>query len=122
MSHIVTIRTQARDPAAIAAACERLKLPPPTVGSFQLFSAHAAGHAIHLPGWRYPLVCDTASGELRYDNYEGRWGDQRHLDGFLQAYAIEKAKLEARRKGYSATEQPLPDGSVRLTIHLGGAA
>ncbi len=30
--------------------------------------------------------------------------------------AIEKAKLEARRKGYQVTEHKLPNGSVRLSI------
>lgn len=122
MSHIVAIQTQVRDPAAIRAACERLALPPPTEGSFRLFSGHAAGHAVRLPAWRYPLVCNTATGELRYDDYEGRWGERRHLDAFLQAYAIEKTKLEARRQGHSMTEQPLSNGSVRLTVHVGGAA
>ena len=30
--------------------------------------------------------------------------------------AVEKAKLEARKKGYSVSEQPLQDGSIRLQI------
>ena len=78
VSHIITIQTQVRDPAASCAACERLKLPPPTEGSFSVFSAESAGHAVQLPGWRYPLVCETTSGQLRYDNYNGRWGEERH--------------------------------------------
>jgi len=46
------------------------------------------------------------------------WGEQKCLDQFLQAYTLEKAKLEARKQGYSTTEQPLTDGSIKLTIHL----
>ena len=46
----------------------------------------------------------------------------RELDRFLQMYAVEKAKLEARRQGHSVTEQSLADGSVKLTINVGGAA
>jgi hypothetical protein len=44
------------------------------------------------------------------------------LDAFLQAYAVEKAKLEARRQGHVVTEQQLSDGSIKLSIQVGGAA
>ena len=36
--------------------------------------------------------------------------------------AFEKARIEARRKGYTVTEQPLHDGSVKLTIQVTGGA
>jgi hypothetical protein len=75
---------------------------------------------LRLPGWHYPAVIDTAAGEVRFDNYGGRWGEQRHLDRFLQAYAVEKCRLEARKKGLQVSEQTLPDGSVRLSIVEGG--
>ena len=48
------------------------------------------------------------------------WGEQRHLDSFLQAYAIEKASIEARRNGHSVTESQLAGGRVKLTINVGG--
>lgn len=116
MSHIVTIRTQVRDSVAIDAACQRLNLPPATEGEAQLFSSTAHGTIVQLPDWRYPLVCDTRTGELHYDTFEGRWGHQRELDRFLQAYAVEMAKLEARKRGYSVTEQAQQDGSIRVQI------
>ena len=116
MSHIVSIQAEARDPVAIGAACRRLGLPEPVLGTAQLFSGPASGLLVKLPDWLYPVACDTATGTLRYDNYEGRWGPQEHLDRFVQAYAVEKAKLEARKKGYSVSEQPLEDGSIRLQI------
>ncbi len=122
MSHIVTIQTQVRDPAAIAAACERLKLPQPVQGTFRLFTTEATGLGVELPGWRFPVVCQTDTGELKYDNFSGRWGDPRHLDGWIQSYAVEKAKLEARRRGHTVTEQSLADGSIKLTVQVGGAA
>jgi len=40
----------------------------------------------------------------------------------LQAYAVEKSRLEAHRRGHSVTEQPLADGSIRLTIQVSGGA
>jgi hypothetical protein len=122
MSHVVRIQTQIRDPVAVRAACARLGLPQPEYGQFQLFSAKAIGLAVRLPAWRFPVVCRTECGELEYDNYGGAWGDQAELHKFLQAYAIEKTRLDARRQGYSVTEQSLAGGAVKLTVHLGGPA
>jgi hypothetical protein len=118
MSHIVEIRTQVHDAEAVQAACRRLSLPHPVEGTTKLYSSTAHGLAVQLPGWTYPVVCDLASGSLRYDNFNGRWGDPVQLDRFLQSYAIEKARLEARKQGRTVTEQALADGSVKLTIHL----
>lgn len=120
MSHIVEIQTEVRDPAALRAACARLELPPPVEGRFKLFREEASGWGVSLPEWRYPVVCDTRRGQVRYDNFEGRWGDRTHLDQLLQAYVVERAKCEARKKGYAVSEAKLEDGSIRLTIRVGG--
>ena len=122
MSHVVEIQTEVRDEAAVRAACQRLRLPQPAHGTHRLFSGEVAGLGVQLPDWKYLAVCQLDTGEIRYDNYGGRWGEQQHLDRFLQAYAIERAKAEARRKGHLCTEQPLADGSVKLTVNVGGAA
>jgi len=120
LSHIVQIDTQVKDAAAVQAACRRLGLPAPVQGSVRLFSGEATGLAVQLPDWQYPVVCDTTSGQLQYDNFEGRWGDKKELDRFIQAYAVERAKQEARRRGHSTTEQTLADGSIKLTIQVAG--
>ena len=116
MSHIVTVQTKARDPAAVAAACHRLGLAAPTQGTATLYGGEVTGLLVQLPGWQYPAVINTATGEVRYDNFGGIWGEQKELDRFLQMYAVEKAKSEARRKGYQVSEQALQDGSIRLQI------
>ncbi len=121
MSHIVTIKTQIRDASALAAACSRLGLAAPTQGKARLFSSEAQGQIVHLPGWTYPVVIDTAIGQIQFDNYNGAWGKQAELDKLLQAYAVEKARLEARKAGHSVTEQALADGSIKLTVSVGGA-
>jgi len=120
MSHVVTIKTEIRDPSAIRAACDRLRLPGPVFGAAKLFSGSKTGWAVNLPDWRYPVVCDVATGTVDFDNFGGRWGEQKELDRYLQGYAVEKAKIEARRKGHSVTEAQLADGSVKLTINVGG--
>ena len=120
MSHIVTLKIEVRDAAAIRAACRRLNLDQPEQGTFTLFGGEATGLAVRLPDWTYPVVCDTATGQAQFDNFDGRWGDQKELDRFMQAYAVEKAKQESRRKGHSTTEQTLSDGSIKLTIQVAG--
>ncbi len=122
MSHIVTIATEVRDPDAVAAACRRLALPEPAQGTATLFEGQASGLLVRLPGWLYPVVCDTASGAVRFDNYNQQWGKQEQLNRFLQAYAVERARLEANKRGHQVTEQELADGSIQLTIQVGGAA
>src|SRR5208282_4300629 len=115
LSHIVTIKTELRDHAAVSAACRRLQLPPPIAGTAQLFSGQVSGLIVRLPDWTYPVVVDTTTGQVHFDNYNGAWGDQAQLDRFLQIYAVEKARIEARKKGHQVTEQTLADGSIKLT-------
>ena len=116
MSHVVTIEARLHDPAAVQAACRRLGLPQPVHGTATLFSGEATGLLVTLPDWQYPAVIDLASGLVSYDNYEGRWGEQHYLERFLQIYAAEKTKIEARRRGHACTEHELEDGSIKLQI------
>ena len=120
MSHTVEIATEVRDEEAVRLACQRLPLKPPVRGSIKLFSETVTGLAVHLPEWAYPAVFNTDTGQVQYDNFNGKWGDKSRLDSFLQAYAVEKAELEARRKGYSVFEQTLANGSIKLTVQVGG--
>ena len=122
MSHIVSIRTEIRDRLAVEAACNRLRWPEPVLGRHRLFSTTVEGLAVRAPRWQYPIVCDLTSGELSYDNFEGRWGDPLELDRFKQGYAVEKTKIEARKQGRYVSEQTLADGTVQLTVEVNGGA
>ena len=122
MSHIVQIQTEIRDATALRVACRRLGLAAPVQGTYKLFSDQATGLGVRLPSWRYPVVCDTVSGQVRFDNFGGHWGKQVELDKLFQAYAVERARLEARKKGHSVTEQQLADGSIKLTVQVAGGA
>jgi hypothetical protein len=122
LSHVVEIKTEVRDEAAVKAACVRLQIPTPEHKTVRLFSATATGLCVQLPGWNYPVVCSLATGQVSFDNYNGAWGEQSRLNQFLQAYAVEKAKIEARKKGHTVTETSLQDGSIRVTVRVGGAA
>lgn len=118
MSHIVTVQTRVQDPAAVTAACQRLALAAPTTGKVKLFAGVAEGLIVQLPAWRYPIVIEPATGTIKYDNYGGEWGAIDQLNRFLQAYAVEKTRLEARRRGHSVIEQALADGSIKLSIQV----
>ena len=122
MSHIVQIQTTIKDAAAVRAACIRLGLPGPVQGKTKLFSGEVEGLAVQLPDWVYPVVADLATGQLKFDDFGGRWGNRAHLDRFLQMYSVEKAKIEARRRGHQCTEQTLADGSIKVTIQVKGGA
>jgi hypothetical protein len=122
MSHVVTLKAEVRCEAAIRAACQRRALPMPIRGTHKLFSADVTGMGVRFPGWIYPAVCETVSGQVHCDTFGGRWGDPVHLDRFLQAYAVERASAEARKQGHSCSETMLNDGSIKLTIHVNGGA
>jgi hypothetical protein len=122
LSHIVEIKTEIRDEAAVKAACVRLQVPTPESKTVRLFNATATGLCVQLSGWSYPVVCNLQTGQVQYDNYNGHWGEQKHLNSFLQGYAVEKAKIEARKKGHGVSETRLQDGSIRVTVKVGGAA
>jgi hypothetical protein len=122
LSHIVQIETQIKDEQAVRAACTRLQLTAPEHQTVRLFSATATGLCVQLPGWQYPVVANLQTGQVQYDNYGGHWGEQSRLNSFLQAYAVEKAKIEARKKGHTCSETRLQDGSIRVTVRVGGAA
>ena len=62
------------------------------------------------------------TSEAAFDNYQSRWGNSQHLDELFQRYAAEVTKIRARQRGYSVTEQRLNDGSVKLTVSVGGEA
>ena len=122
MSHIVEVQTEIRDLIAIRAACHRLQLPTPIEGEHKLFDSVVAGWGVQLSRWRYPVVCQTETGKVQFDNYQGRWGDPIELDRFKQGYAVEKTKLEAYQQGHNVTERSCEDGSVELLEEVGGIA
>jgi hypothetical protein len=120
MSHIVQIKSEVKDENAVRAACQRLGWAEPTFGDHRVFSVNRIGLGVTAPGWQYPIVCDLNTGAVDYDNYNGSWGNPARLDEFMQAYAIEKAKIQAGLSGYTSYEEILQDGSVKLTVVVEG--
>ena len=116
MSHLVTVAVEVRDRDALLAACRRLRLSEPEHRTVRFYDGSTvAGEAVRLPDWRYPVVFDLEGG-VRYDDFEGRWGERSHLDALLQQYAVAKATIEARRAGHTVRETELPSGRIKLTV------
>ena len=49
MSHIVEVQTQVRGPVAVESSCNRMGLPVPTPGRFQLYSEEVKRLGVQLP-------------------------------------------------------------------------
>jgi hypothetical protein len=141
MSHIARIELEITDLDALKAACRRLGLefrcdqrsyawygeyqgdyPLPEGISVQ--DLGQCDHAIHVPGADYEV------GILKRDNkYLLLWDfwDEGGLERTLgrnagrlkQAYAIERTRREAVRKGYRITEAKIRNG-VRLVLTVSG--
>lgn len=102
MSHTMNIKTEIKDPAALAMACDRLGIKTET-GKFKLYETTEEGIGVFFPGWDYPAVIKS-DGTIAMDTYGGRWGDEKQLHELTAYYGLEKSKIEARRKGYSVYE------------------
>lgn len=144
MSHITKIDIEVTDLAALKAACRRLGFTfvegkktyewyGRIVGDALLpegLSVDDLGrcdHAIGVPGAEYEIGvrAEKCGFRLLWDSYERGGLEQRVGKGaglLKQAYGIEKAKLEARRKGYSVYESRKADGAITLKIQLGGGS
>ncbi len=76
MSRVVTIATQVRDCGALRAACHRLGLAEPVLGTHPRSSEVASGFAVRLPGWKYPAVFQFDTGLVKFYNAGDGLGEQ----------------------------------------------
>lgn len=103
MSETFTIKNiEIKDMEALKKACDILKLEIKQ-GTVNFYSSQEKGINIKLPGWKYPIVIKE-TGEIAYDNYNGKWGDTKEIYKLLGYYGNEKAKSEAYKLGHSCFE------------------
>ena len=122
MSHIVTITTDVRDPARSRPPAGDWGWPSRSQARRRCSKGKSPGYSSGCRAGSIRWSSIPGPAQVRFDNFAGSWGNPTQLDRFLQAYALEKAKIEARRKGFATTEQALADGSIKLTIEVGGTA
>lgn len=118
MSHTMNIKLEIRDIPVFVTTCNRLGYEVLGQGQYSLYDASHVGVGVHLPGWKFPVIVKN-DGSVAYDDYHGKWGDVADLNKLKSYYGLEKAKLEARRQGYSVTEV-VNDNELALKIQVGG--
>lgn len=143
MSHVATIETKLTDLQAVKAACDRMgwqfmegqkkyKWYGHIVGDYNAAdNALTNGmkeedlgkcdHAIRVPGATYEIgLVNQTDGSFKpaWDWWASgglsKVRSENGMNGFLQAYALEKTKIEMRRKGMVCTEKKLADGRIQL--------
>ncbi len=122
MSHFTEIKTQIKDISALRAACEELGLE-------LLENAEARGYGdrrlrsdyvIRLkgpydvaiqrqPDGSFNLVADLWKGHVERE-------DGKDFGRLKQLYGVNKATLEAKRKGLHVRRQNLANGQIRLAL------
>ena len=123
MSHISKIELEVRDIQVLGNACQRLGLELlKGQKTFKWYGKEAeCDHAIKVPGANYEIgVVKTGRlYELNCDYYDPNIEKAIGRQGGLlkQAYAVVKAKVEARKKGYSVVERQTQTG-IRLHVRI----
>ncbi len=124
MSHISKIELEVKDLGTLKQACNRLGLKMiQDQKTFKWYGEEEGrcDHVIQVPEASYEIgVVRTGNGfELQCDFWDSAIGKAiGHTGGLLkQAYAIERTKTEARRKGYSVIEKQTESG-IRLHVRL----
>jgi hypothetical protein len=125
MSHTVVFATDIKNVEAIEVTCTRLKLSKPRpVEKYRMRSGkEVCGQSINLPGWRKPVVIDTTTGKVEFDNWSdydenhprvrsgekqvgdnGRWGDIAELNRFVSECVGTQFMLKASQEQHRVQE------------------
>jgi hypothetical protein len=123
MSHISKIELEVKDLGILSQACTRLGLSLiREQKTFRWYGKEAqCDHAIKVPEANYEIGVLHKDGlyELNCDFYDKNLEKVIGQKGGLlkQAYAVEKTRIEARKKGYSVLEQQTQNG-IRLHVRI----
>lgn len=123
MSHISKIELEVKDLGILSQACRKLGLEfIRDQESFKWYGRESVcSHAIKVPGADYEIGVTAQDGryDLACDFYDPSLEKVIGKQGGLlkQAYAVEKTKNEARKKGYSVIERQTQAG-IRLHVRM----
>ena len=123
MSHISQIELEVKNLGILGQACSKLGLSLiKGQKTFRWYGQEAqCDHCIGVPGASYEIGVLSRSGsyELNCDFYDKNLEKVIGQKGGLlkQAYAAEKTRIEARRKGYSVIERQTETG-IRLHVRI----
>ena len=121
MSHTTVLSVSITNLETLKSACSALGLKftmgPQTV---ELFSGKVTGDmTVKLPGWVYPVVANTKTGEVSLDNYNGAWGNMDEFHKLSQEYSLQTAEAETEEftlQGWTVERQKQDNGDILLVI------
>lgn len=87
-------------------------------GEVQTYSTRETGYRIQLPGWKYPVVFEE-DGTVKYDNFNGNWGEQGKLDTLLQLFTNNVIQHSAKKLGYKEISRKINEKG-QLVVELVG--
>lgn len=117
MSHQVTVKTEFTDKGALGDAVREMGGDVLGEGAVRQYQSNAVGFGFTLPGWRFPL-CLEESGNLKFDDYNGSWGNRADVDRLKERYTIFLAERAATEMGWMTTREENGD----LTVFVGDAS
>ncbi len=123
------IQTEIRNMECLTRACEKRSIvetlevaPEGKKVTAKQYGGNVSGVAkVNLAGWQYPVVIQE-DGKVVFDNHEGHWGDIKELNGLVSTYGEEVVMHQLiELEGHTLQDrQVLADGTVELTIGIGG--
>lgn len=139
MSHIATVEIEFRDMDALAKACQRCGVELRTeqktfrwyndkVDACDAAIVHPSKFAfevgVHKTETGFRLSYDPHNRGKKYGSHTGPGmqdaiafeDDIRGIGKLQQAYAVEVARKQAKRQGFSVREQVQADGRIKLTM------
>lgn len=124
MSHVATVTTAIKNLSILIKTCQALGIEF-TQGqqSVDLYERAVTGDfSCKLPGWHYPIVVNSQTGEISFDNYKGSWGDEKELHKLIQEYSLSVAEEECSEfvlQGFTIERQKQENGDIQLVIQQG---
>jgi hypothetical protein len=122
MSHFTTIKTRILDIEALRSACKEM-------GLTLLQNTEARGYGQNTRKGDFVIKLDgpyDIAVNKQPDNTYGLstdwWNGHvekevgKHYGKLLQLYGVQKASMEARKKGYSVLRRQKQDGSIKLIL------
>ena len=99
MSHSQTIKVLVNNKEALELTAKEMNATSFSAeeGDVKMYDGTYKGMFIHFKGWNYPVV--ISNGDLRYDSYNGLWGNESDLKRFRQSYAANVVIVEGAREG-----------------------
>jgi len=100
MSHTTTITASLKDEQACIDAAHEC-VAEIVRGKLQLFDGTTVenGFGIQFKNWHYPVIIDLKTGEAKFDNFNGSWGDIAHLNKFIAHYSVHASAHAMRKRG-----------------------